>query len=127
MINPEDLISTVYKVYTSTREGEKAEFCGVYETFKDAHKASTGKGGWTETGIVESAKGIVMDNKIFILEGPAPYYFTANLDIQKKAVDDIDNAISKLSKEDIETLKLDPDRLKKLAKNIESEEDSDTI
>jgi len=127
MINPEDLIRTVYKVYSSTREGEKADFCGVFDSFKRAHEAAAGKGGWTETGVVEAAKGICMDDKIFILEGPAPHYFTANVDIQQEAIDKINDAVEKLSDEEMKTLNINPDRLRKLALSLENEEEDDTI
>ena len=127
MIHPSTMIQTVYKVYTSTREGEKAEFCGVFGSFADAHKASTGKGGWTETGVVESAKGIVMDDVCFILEGPAPYYHTLNVDTQEKHIKEIEEAIAKLTDDEIERLNIDPERLKKLAKDVDYEEKEDRM
>lgn len=119
-LNLEDLITTVYLVYTTTSDGLKGALVGVFDSYENAHEGAYKKGSWGTRGVVEAAKAIVSGDDVFVLKFLEEPMMKMGEDVHMKRIEELNKTLDKLSPEDIDRLGVDVDQLKKSSNPIES-------
>jgi len=116
-INFEDLLCDVYEVYTTVNDGVQGKLVGVFSSYESAYNAAKGKGWYGTTGLIIGARGVIVDNKVYVLKhNPV----IINSDLQAEKEKEIDNILDKLSPEEIKKLNIDRDKLKKDIQPVDS-------
>jgi|GEM_PF-4941116 len=119
-INWEDLIRPVYCVYTTTTDGVKGAFVGVFESYQKAWEGAAEKGNWGTRGIIETEKGIVCGDDVFVLMFKNEPWMKMGEDMHKKKLAKLNKTLDKLTPEEIRDLGIDPEELKRQKNPIET-------
>jgi hypothetical protein len=119
-INWEDLIRPVYCVYVTREDGGKGPFVGVFDTYEDAWEGAKEKGSWGTRGTVETEKGIVIKDEVYVLKFKDHIRLILNEDILAKEQKELDDTLDKLTPEELKRIGVDRDKLKKEKNPIEN-------